>query len=232
MNAARGAGRAFVGRPCQRMQHSKSPGRKSKFFATKSKPGATNSKSSATKSKLNPCISFVESSLINELRRPPGRFSLFRRFRPLERRRSVGVACSLGAVCPFCLRFRVLRFSRASEGLAPFRIADAWTPLVRPGGRELRGNRGNRGVRGSRVMSPGTEDPWKRQGDRSDVRQEYVRLKARSGVRPLNQRTGASPSCLKSVSQCLSSSLIPSVSFLMRMRPLFVGRVQTPFIQR
>jgi hypothetical protein len=48
-------------------------------------------------------------------------------------------------------------------------------------------------------------------------------------LEPLHKRTGASPSCPKSVSRPLPLTLVPSVCLLMRMRPLFVGRVECAF---
>jgi hypothetical protein len=62
-----------------------------------------------------------------------------------------------------------------------------------------------------------------------------VRLKsrARTGFEPWAKRTGASPSCRVIISQSLPSSLIPSFSRNPgRKRPLSVGRVGAPFIQR
>jgi hypothetical protein len=52
-------------------------------------------------------------------------------------------------------------------------------------------------------------EPMDKTGGRSDVRQEYVRLReARSGFEPI-KRTGASPSCLMSISRCLSFQPYP-----------------------
>ena len=49
------------------------------------------------------------------------------------------------------------------------------------------------------VQDPGKSGPrtrGKRQADRSDVRHGYARFnRARSGVEPMDKRTGASPSC-------------------------------------
>ena len=97
------------------------------------------------------------------------------------------------------------------------------------------------GVHGSPVMIPGS---WargrgagprgKRQADRSDVRQENTRLKkARSGVelKPCG-RAPALHALRVSHDPCLLR-LIPSLSpNPRRMRPLSVGHVTTPFIQR
>jgi hypothetical protein len=44
------------------------------FSEGESKPEEGKSKSGGTKSNSNPWISFAESSLINDLRRPPGHF--------------------------------------------------------------------------------------------------------------------------------------------------------------
>jgi hypothetical protein len=116
---------------------------------------------------------------------------------------------------------------RASEGLAPFRSRDAWTPFA-PTSRpraclgEKRESSNPRRI--PRVVSPGT--PRKRQGDRSDVRQECVRLKrARSGSGLWISARAPALHALRVSLECLSLSLIPSVRRAWRMRPLFVGRV-------
>jgi hypothetical protein len=68
--------------------------------------------------------------------------------------------------------FRFLRYSRASEGLAPFRSRTLGRHLPDSAAAGLTG--GNRGTLASSGRRPRTQG--KRQGDRSDVRQEYVRL--------------------------------------------------------
>jgi hypothetical protein len=77
------------------------------------------------------------------------------------------------------------------------------------------------------------EDPRKKQGDRSNVRQEFARLKPEP-VSSLGKQTGASPSCLASISRTLAFETYP---FGFRpceggKRPLSSGACEAPFIQR
>ena len=78
----------------------------------------------------------------------------------------------------------------------------------------------------------GTEDPRKRQGDRSDVRHKFARLKSPIRRRGLRIADVASPSCLRvSHNACLKS--YPFSSRLRGgKRPPSVRRVGAPFIQR
>jgi hypothetical protein len=64
------------------------------------------SKPNGRKSKFKALISFAESSLINDLQRPPTAFSFWGRFRPQSRHGSASVARLLRIVSrSFCLRF-------------------------------------------------------------------------------------------------------------------------------
>ena len=85
--------------------------------------------------------------------------------------------------------------------------------------------RGEPGVDGPKARGP--KD--KRQADRSDVRQEFARKRARTGFEPLDKRTGASPSCR----ECLLNPCLLMLPFRfahpMRIRPLSVGRVDNAF---
>jgi hypothetical protein len=138
-------------------------------------------------SKENPWISFAESSLIKELRRPPRPFFFLGRFRPSKAHRQRR-RCLFVPDCPssFCLHFGILRYSRARERLAPFR--SRVLVLVRrltPFPPDLAATSLNGAKKGT-LHGPKARGAGKRQGDRSDLRQEYVRLKrARTGFQPL-----------------------------------------------
>ena len=82
-------------------------------------------------------------------------------------------------------------------------------PPARPVGRVPDERKRELGVQ--KAKAPGTSR--KRQADRSDVRQKCARFTKPEPVSgPRDKRTGASPSCLKSISRPLPSRLIPSVS--------------------
>ncbi len=114
-------------------------------------------------------------------------------------------------------------------------IANVWASFVRLVGRGASWARKGkpRPRTNPRVISPGTEDPRKRQADRSDVRQEYVRLKEPEPVFELNPsgRAPALHASRVSHDPCLQN-LSLRFAHARRMRPLFVGRVTTPLIQR
>jgi hypothetical protein len=75
-----------------------------------------------------PLISFAESSLFNDLRRPPGPFFLFAPLPALtEATDGVGAARSPGFQCFLGLHF-VLAFSSEVKGWRRFMIADVWAP--------------------------------------------------------------------------------------------------------
>ena len=84
-----------------------------------------------------------------------------------------------------------------------------------------------------RVISPGTVDRGKRQADRSDVRQEYVRLKrARTGFEP--RPSGRAPALhAASISRPLPFDVIPSVLPMRGGCGRFPsGAFRAPLIQR
>ena len=167
------------------------------------RPRGSNSKSGGRKSKLNPCISFVELSLIKELRRPPRRFSFLRPFRPQTRRGSAGVARAPRIVSrSFCLRFSSSGLMKQVKGWRHFdreRLDAVSADLAAV---SLCAKKG--------ILGPRARGPGKRQGDRSDVRQEYVRLKrARSGLEPLpSGRAPALHAC-----ECLTMPAFESYPF-------------------
>ena len=73
----------------------------------------------------------------------------------------------------------------------------------------------------------------KGQADRSDVRQECVRVEKSPNrfSSSMDKRTGASPSCLTSVSRMPAFGAYPfDFAYVRRMRPLSVGRLRAPFI--
>jgi len=84
------------------------------------------------------------------------------------------------------------------------------------------------------AMNPGPRTLRKRQADRSDVRQEFARFTKPDPVSgPMDKRTGASPSCLRSISRPLPLKTYPfRFAPTRRMRPLLSGALTTPFIQR
>jgi hypothetical protein len=114
---------------------------------------------------------------------------------------------------------RFLEIDEASEGLAPFRNARrldatgadlaAASPISQKGIPALYGSPGD-----PRVMSPGTGTEERREKDRPIdpmSGKKFARKRARSGVEPLDKRTGASPSLPK---ECLTTpvfELVPSV---------------------
>ena len=192
----------------------------------------------------------VELSLFNSLRRPPGPKNLLGRTSPdqfvfdmgYSRARRPGfrpwraIAASALLIRPELLIgplvFVSLSFGlfEASEGLAPLESRTVGRPHVRLGGRAAPGV--NRGNGRPRTKARGAGE--KRQGDS---------IRRPAGMRPLKKlnpvsslcikRTGASPSCLESISQTPALSPIPSACLLRRKRPLSVERsLRTPFIPR
>ena len=126
-----------------------------------------------------------------------------------------GGACQLrvvvvasGSCRCFGLRFGFLRSSKQVKGWRLFRIADGQARFPSdPGGRgaRLSARRETPAPMGQKPNDPEDKD----EADRSDVRQKCVRFeRARSGLEPV-KRAGASPSCLRNVSRCLSSQPYP-----------------------
>ncbi len=140
-------------------------------------------------------------------------------------------------VRPSCLSVPFVFVSGSSGCLSKrrawrlFMIADAWASFVRLVGRGAdEREKGTRRPRSIPGYEPGTRGPrGKRQADRSDVRQEYARLKrARSGFEP-GQANGRQPFMPRvSHSPCLL--LLPfRFAHARRMRPLSVGRLDNAF---
>jgi hypothetical protein len=128
----------------------------------------------------NAWISFAESSLIRELHRPPRLLFFLGRLSGLKGAAAAwATPVGFGYLSLLLSSFRFLRFLKQVKG---WRLFDrgrlgAICPTCRP--RALLREKGNPGSTGPRAHG-------RRQGDRSDVRQEYVRLKgARSGLEPL-----------------------------------------------
>jgi hypothetical protein len=104
-----------------------------------------------------------------------------------------------------------LCFMRGSEGLAPFMIADAWRRLSDLSAAEPMSAKRELGAQGSPGHEPGTEDLEEKTGRsiRCPARIRPLR-QARSGVEPMDKRTGANPSCLRvSHDPCLRDSSLP-----------------------
>jgi hypothetical protein len=176
--------------------------------------------------KFNPSISFAESSLMKGLRRPPHGLFCFWAASGLKGAAESVRRClfALGSLSVLLSSFRVLRSSRASEGLAPFwsricvfvRRMDAICPTRRAA--SLKGENQGTSVHESpshnpRVMSPGTgtEDAVKT-GQSIGCPARMRPLKEPEPVSSLwiSGRAPALHAC-----ECLttlSSNLIPSVS--------------------
>jgi hypothetical protein len=130
----------------------------------------------------NPWISFAESSLIKELRRPPG---LLGRFRPQRRHRRWPRLFASGCLSLLLSSFLILQFHEASEGLAPFRSRilvfvrrlDAISARVRRP-RALRA--GTEGTVASTEQSPGREP-----GDRGRAEKTGQLIRCPARMRPL-----------------------------------------------
>jgi hypothetical protein len=109
---------------------------------------------------------------------PHGVFLVLRRFRPQTRRDRAGCLVRSGSFsCSFCLRFCSSGLMRQEKGWRHFdrECLDAVSADLAAASLCAK-----KGILGPRARRLGT-----RQGDRSDVRQEYVRLKrARSGLEP------------------------------------------------
>jgi hypothetical protein len=118
-----------------------------------------------------------------------------------------------GSGCPKeSTRFRIIPLVLVSRSSSHLKEVKGWRRFDRETlGRHLRrlgGREPNCAKRESRLSTdPSGQEPrdrgaaGRRQADRSDVRQECVHLRARSGFEPLEKRTGASPSCLNSISR-------------------------------
>ena len=108
-------------------------------------------------------------------------------------------------------------------------IADAWASFVRLDGRGAdEREKGTPGSTDPRVM-PGTRTCGQRQADRSDVRQEFARKRARTGFEPLEIADGRQP-FMPRVSHNPCLLMLPfRFAHAMRMRPLSVGRVESAF---
>jgi hypothetical protein len=187
-----------------------------------------NPRKTGSKSKLNPSISFTESSLFKGLHRPPTVF--FPRPIPASdsaakrqsRRRLFAPKLFVGpSVFVFgssgCL-------SKSMKGWRLFRSRTLGAVSTRPVGSEAsRARKGNPASTAyPRAMSPEPRTSRKKTG-RSIRRPARIRPlhPARSGVE-LGKRTGASPSCLKSISRPLPSKTYPfRFAHARRTRPLF-----------
>ena len=114
------------------------------------------------------------------------------------------------------------------KGWRLFMIADAWASF-RPTLSAAEPDEREKGTRRPRSQKP--EDPRKKTG-RSIRCPARIRPlhQARSGFEPMDKRTGASPSCLKSISRPLPSKTYPfRFAHARRMRPLSVGRLDNAF---
>ena len=188
------------------------PGRKSKLSGTKSKPDGTKSKSGGTKSKFK-ILHFPSPNRALSMAYADARvfcafvLLLLGRFLPQKRHDSIGVACSLLAVGrSFCLRFGSSSFPQRVKGWRRLCRGRLDAVSARLGGREPQG--GNRGTVAStgnpRVMSPGAGAEDRDRGRKIDPmsgKKFAPPKRARTGFELLEKRTGASPSCLPSVSR-------------------------------
>jgi hypothetical protein len=102
------------------------------------------------------------------------------------------------------------RLFKIADGVFVRRL-DAFSVRLAGRGASLH-EKGNLVFTNPRVMSPGIENFGKRQADRSDVRQKYVRLKKPDPARAFGA-DGRQPFMpLKSISRSLPLRLVPSVS--------------------
>ncbi len=101
--------------------------------------------------------------------------------------------------------------------------------FVRPDGRGASSREKEPEVRGP-GREPGTEDPRKRQGDRSDVRHKFARLKSPIRFRVSEIADGRQPFMPQ---EYLTMPAFKSYHFDSRLRggkrPLSVGRVESAF---
>jgi hypothetical protein len=109
------------------------------------------------------------------------------------------------------------------EGLTPFPIAGARAPFrPTPAAAEPRCAKKGTALHSAKAPEPAEKD--RPIDPMSGI--EFVRERARSGVEPLDKRTGASPSCLKSISRIPAFGIYPfDFANYAAMRPLSVGRV-------
>jgi len=167
-------------------------------------------------------FSLSETSVIKELRRPPGPFF------SLAASRLKGASAAQALVARFGSFLVPSVFVSISSDL--LEQGKGWRHFDRGRGRHLRRlggcepdcvkKEGRPRIPGSRARGP----RGKRQGDRSDVRQDCVRLKrARSGSSFwISGRAPALHAC-----ECLTTpafEFVPLVRRARRMRPLSVGR--------
>ena len=154
-------------------------------------------------------ISFAGSSLFKDLRRPPRRFFLFAPL-PACRGRGRRRRCLFAPGSSSVLRssFSVPPAVRArGRAGAVFMIADLGRGF-RPtcaAAEPLEREKGNPGVHGPKARGP------RKKTGRSIRCPARIRPlhQARTGFEPYGKRTGASPSCLKSISRPLPSKIYP-----------------------
>jgi hypothetical protein len=187
-----------------RGRESKSGGRKPKAGGRESKARGRESKARGRESKIKSPNFLLRIEPFQGLAPTPTVLSLLRRVPSRAPRAAQGSLVRFGrfVVC-LVFVFGVLRSLEASEGLAPFLIADArarFRPTLAAAGSLMSAQRK---PRRRWAISPMT--PRIRQADRSDVaaRMRPASKRARSGL-GLVKRAGASPSCLRIVSRCLS----------------------------
>ena len=202
------------------------------FRREKSKPNpnpsqirASSSKACPNSSQENPWISFAESSLIKELRRPPRPFFFCAPISPSRRPGGSAGAARPPSVVPFRLHFRVLRSRGQVKGWRHFdreRLGGDSADL--PAASLTKANRGNPRVLG---LVSETEVRKKRAIDPTSGKNSSA-PRARSGSSLWRGRAPALHA-FRSISRTLPL-LIPSVSLIARrMRPLSVGRVENAF---
>jgi hypothetical protein len=128
---------------------------------------------------------FRGSSLFKDLRRPPTAFLFLKLLTALEAARRPGLARSPQVVCrSFCLRFWSSGLMKRVKGWRLFRSRTHGRRLPDLAAASCESAKREPGSGGIPGHEPGTKDLAKKQADRSDVRQEFARKRARTGFEP------------------------------------------------
>ena len=198
--------------------------------------GWTNSKSRRNEIQMKSLDFLRRIEPYQRVTRTPTAFFFLRRFRPRRRHcGSVGVGLFAVAFChSFIFVLGSLRFLQASEGLAPFPSRIAWAPFAptcRPRGlRRQKGTR--RPTDQSRVMRPGTEDPWKKTG-RSIRCPARMRPLQKSPIRLEPLASGRAPAL--HACECLTMPVFEPIPFGLPPEAdaaALSGAFRAPFIQQ
>ena len=194
-------------------------GRKSKFFGRKSKPDGTNSKSGGTKSKFKSFVFLRRIEPFQWLTPTPAAF--FTRFRLQTPWHGGAPKRFVGSSVFVSGSFRLVKQVKGWRRLSSRTLRRRVHPTCQP--RSLIAKKGT-------LVSPDQPRTGKRQADRSDVRQNYVRF-AKPDPASSQWTSGRAPAlhAVKSISRPLPSKLIPSFRSCEANAAAFVGRVESAF---